>query len=362
MAALSCVKGLLDACMSVASRPMGARRRSDNRPTLADVAARAGVSAITVSRALREPGRVSPAARAEVERAVRALGYERNAAAAMLASGRSDIVGLVIPSVTNHVFADVLRGVYDALENTAHPVQIGNFRYAPMAEERLLTAFRAQRPAGLIVAGTDQSPGGRAALEAMECPVVQIMDVCDDPVDMLVGLDHAEGAALAARHLADRGYRAPGLLAARMDPRTRKRAAGFEAAATGFDPRRRITTPEPSSVQLGGRMLASLLARAPETDAVFCINDDLALGAAFEAARMGLGVPGRLGIAGFNDLEYAAAAEPALTSVATPRYEMGRMAAEMLLARIAGADVPSPRVLLRSTLHPRASTAREPAP
>ena len=331
--------------------------RGGGRPTLADVAARAGVSAITASRALREPVRVSPAAREAVERAVRALGYERNAAAAMLASGRSDIVGLVIPSVTNNVFADVLRGVYDALEGTGHPVQIGNFRYAPLAEERLLAAFRAQRPAGLIVAGTDQSPGGRAALAAMDCPVVQIMDVSDDPVDMLVGLDHAEGAALAARHLAERGYRAPGILAARMDPRTRKRAAGFEAAARGFDPRRRVTTHEPSSVQLGGRMLADLLARAPETDAVFCINDDLALGALFEAARMGIAVPGRLGVAGFNDLEYSAVAEPALTSVATPRLEMGRRAAEMLLARIGGGAVADRRVRLRSALRPRASTA-----
>lgn len=336
---------------------MGKGVRASGRPTLADVAERAGVSAITASRALRDPGKVSARARAEVERAVRALGYERDPAAAMLASGRSDTIGLVIPSVTNNVFAELLRGVYDALEGTAHPVQIGNFRYSPLAEERLLATFRAQRPAGLIVAGTDQSPAGRAALAGMGCPVVQVMDVCDGPVDMLVGIDHAEGAALAARHLAARGYRAPGVLAARMDPRTRKRAEGFERAATGFDPRRRVTTPEPSSVRLGGRMLADLLARAPETDAVFCINDDLALGALFEARRMGLDVPGRLGIAGFNDLEFAAAAEPAITSVHTPRREMGRRAVALLLDRMAGRTGPGIH-RLACELRARASTAR----
>lgn len=339
---------------------MNKRVRSSGRPTLTDVAAKAGVSAITASRALRDPQKVSARTRAEVERAVRALGYERDPVASILASGRSDTVGLVIPSVTNNVFADLLRGVYDTLDG-ANPVQIGNFRYSPLAEERLLATFRSQRPAGLIVAGTDQSPEGRAILEDMDCPIVQVMDVCDDPVDMLVGIDHHAAAGLAARHLADMGYRHPGILTARMDPRTRKRAAGFEAAATGFDPRRRVTTPAPSSVQLGGRMLADLLSSAPETDAVFCINDDLALGALFEAQRMGLSVPDQLGIIGFNDLEFAAAAEPGLSSVYTPRAEMGRRAADLILARLRGESHDTP-IRLDCALRPRGSTARGKTP
>ena len=357
MTALSSVNPLRGPFGVIAYPSMRKGLRASGRPTLADVAERAGVSAITASRALRDPGKVSDRTRAEVERAVRALGYERDPAAAMLASGRSDAIGLVIPSVTNNVFADVLRGVYDGLEGTAHPVQIGNFRYSPLAEERLLATFRSQRPAGLIVAGTDQSPAGRAALEGMGCPVVQIMDVCDDPVDMLVGIDHGAGAAMAARHLAERGYRRPGVLAARMDPRTRKRTAGFEGEARGFEPARRVTTPEPSSVQLGARMLADLLTRAPDTDAVFCINDDLALGALFEARRVGLEVPSRLGIAGFNDLEFAAAAEPGLTSVRTPRYEMGMRAASLLLDRLGGGPA-APAERLSCELRPRGSTAR----
>ena len=287
---------------------------------------------------------------------MRALGYERDPVASILASGRSDTVGLVIPSVTNNVFADLLRGVFDALDG-ANPVQIGNFRYSPLAEEKLLATFRSQRPAGLIVAGTDQSPEGRAILEDMGCPIVQVMDVSDDPVDMLVGIDHHAAAGLAARHLAEMGYRRPGILTARMDPRTRKRAAGFEAAAEGFEPHRRVITPAPSSVQLGGRMLADLLSSAPDTDSVFCINDDLALGALFEAQRMGLSVPNQLGIIGFNDLEFAAAAEPGLSSVYTPRAEMGRRAAELVLASLRG-ETHETAIRLDCVLRPRGSTAR----
>lgn len=287
---------------------------------------------------------------------MRALGYERDPVASILASGRSDTVGLVIPSVTNNVFADLLRGVFDALDG-ANPVQIGNFRYSPLAEEKLLATFRSQRPAGLIVAGTDQSPEGRAILEDMGCPIVQVMDVSDDPVDMLVGIDHHAAAGLAARHLAEMGYRRPGILTARMDPRTRKRAAGFETAAEGFEPHRRVITPAPSSVQLGGRMLADLLSSAPDTDAVFCINDDLALGALFEAQRMGLSVPNQLGIIGFNDLEFAAAAEPGLSSVYTPRAEMGRRAAELVLASLRG-ETHETAIRLDCVLRPRGSTAR----
>ena len=104
-------------------------------------------------------------------------------------------------------------------------------------------------------------------------------------------------------------------------------------------------------------MLTDLLSSAPDTDAVFCINDDLALGALFEAQRMGLSVPDQLGIIGFNDLEFAAAAVPGLSSVYTPRAEMGRRAAELILARLRGESHETP-VRLDCALRPRGSTAR----
>ncbi len=329
------------------------------RVTLAEVAAQAGVSPITVSRALRRPDSVQPETRARITAAVAALGYVPHSAARALATGRSDVIGVLIPSATNAVFTDVLSGLQEGLADTSLNIQYGITRYSAETEEELLGVFLNQRPTALIVAGIDQTPVGRKLLTNAACPVVQIMETSPDPVDMMVGFSHHDAAALATRHLIDAGYSRPGFLGARMDPRTRRRFSGFraEAEAAGvFDPDRCETTPDPSSVSLGAALLRRLLDRRPDTDAVFCNNDDLALGALFEAMRMGLAVPDRLGICGFNDLEMMRAAEPSLTSVRTNRFEMGTRAAAMVRARLADTDPGPSLVDLGARVMPRRST------
>ena len=329
------------------------------RVTLAEVAARAGVSPITVSRALRRPDTVQAETRARIDVAVAALGYVPDPAARALATGRADVIGVLIPSATNAVFTDVLSGIYDCLAESRFDVQYGITRYEPATEEKLLGVFLRQRPAGLIIAGIDQTEAARRLLERANCPLVQIMETGPDPVDMMVGFSHHDAAAAATRHLLDRGYRRPGFLGARMDPRTRRRFAGFRAEAEAhgvFDPDRVETTEVPSSVGGGAELLRALLARHPETDAVFCNNDDLALGALFEAMRMGVLVPGQLGICGFNDLEMMRAAEPPLTSVRTNRFEMGTRAAEMIRARLEGRATGPALVDLGAQVQERRST------
>lgn len=330
--------------------------------TLADVAAIADVSPITVSRALRDPDKVSPDAKARIATAINRLGYVPDPAARALASGRTDIVGVIIPSVSNNVFADVMRGIYDSLQDSPLGVQLGTTRYSPSTEEQLLRVFLSQRPAGLIVAGHDQSPGARALLQNANCPVVQIMEVGPPPVDFAIGLSHYQAARDGAQHLLDMGYRAPAFLGAQMDPRSQRRLAGFRdcmlaAGIGGDDPV--VTTPEPSSVSLGCRLFADLMARRPHTDAVLCNNDDLALGVLFEAQRRNIRVPDQMGICGFNDHEMMSAAEPPLTSVGTDRFEMGRAAIQQIRDRLAGQGHPRGHAVdLGFRLIPRASTAR----
>ncbi|MBB3712384.1 LacI family gluconate utilization system Gnt-I transcriptional repressor [Limimaricola variabilis] len=329
------------------------------RVTLAEVAAQAGVSPITVSRALRRPDTVQPETRARIDAAVTALGYVPDPAARALATGRSDVIGVLIPSATNAVFTDVLSGIYDRLAESRFDVQYGITRYDPGTEESLLGVFLRQRPAGLIVAGIDQTAAARRLLDRAGCPVVQVMEIGADPVDMMVGFSHHDAAAAATRHLIAQGYRRPGFLGARMDPRTRRRFAGFraEAEAAGiFDADRCETTETPSNVGMGAALLRGLLERRPDTDAVFCNNDDLALGALFEAMRLGRAVPGDLGICGFNDLEMMRAAEPPITSVRTNRFEMGARAAEMIRARLEGKDPGPALVDLGSEVQARRST------
>ena len=337
-------------------------RRGGGRPTIADVAKRAGVGAITVSRALREPQRVSEDLRRQIAAVIDELGYVPDPNARALASVRTDVIGVLVPSLTNNVFAEVVRGIYDGLGDSHLQVQLGNTHYSGLEEERLLRVFLSQRPSALVVSGIDQTPTARKLLEGAGCPVVQIMEIGPDPVDMMIGFSHFEGGRTVTRHLVDRGYRKVGFIGARMDPRSQRRLAGYRAEmerAGLFDPQLITTTTMPSSIPLGRELLRDALAKVPALDAVFCNNDDLALGVLFECHCSAIEVPAKMGIAGFNDLDMMSVAFPSLTSVSTPRYEIGRRAVSMLRAAIAGSRPEQPVIDVGFALKPRESTARK---
>ena len=320
---------------------MPKKRRSTGNPTLADVANAAGVSAITVSRALRVPGQVSKDTRTKIKAAIAKLDYIPDPVAKALASAQSDLIGVLLPSVTNNAFADTIRGIYDVSEPSKYSVQLANTRYTPAQEERLLRSFLRQRPAGLIVSGIDQSEEVSKLLRDAPCPVVQIFEIGPDPVDMMVGFSHIEAAAAGTAHLIEKGYRKIGFIGARMDPRAERRLLGCRRALENagiFDPVRMMTSSSRSSASEGGALLAQLLEKAPDTDAVLCNNDDLAIGVLFEAQRRGLDIPRQFGICGFNDMDMVSQSNPALTSVRTPRRQVGRRAIEMLLARLKGTN------------------------
>lgn len=339
---------------------MARKRTNLGTIRLTEVAKLAGVSQITASRVFRNPEAVSAAKRERVSSAASELGYVPNLAARALASHRTEVIGVLIPSLTNNVFNDVLRGIYDASEGSRFDIQFVNTSYSILREERLLRLFQAQKPSGLIVTGINQTAESRAVMKAMDCPIVQIMEIDSNPVDMMVGFSHYDAAVSAVSHLLEQGRRRIGLIAARMDPRALRRVDGYRDAmrnAQLLDPRLMVTTPVPTSVTIGGTLLADLLAQAPDVDAVFCINDDLALGVLFECQRQQISVPEKIAIMGFNDMEFMAMAVPALTSVRTNRYEMGRKAVAMLTETIAGRRPAQPIVDLGFELMARASSA-----
>jgi LacI family gluconate utilization system Gnt-I transcriptional repressor len=318
---------------------MGRKRTKSGKIRLAEVAELAGVSPITASRFFRNPEALSLSKRARVESAARELGYVPNLAARALASQRTEVIAVLIPSLTNNVFSDVLRGIYDASDGSRYSIQLSNTRYSILQEEKLLRLFLAQKPAGLIVTGIDQTAESRAMLDAADCPIVQIMELGPSPVDMMIGFSHYEAARAAIAHLFAQGCRRIGFVGARMDPRVQRRLDGYQSAMKDlalFDPRLIVTTATPTSVTLGGTLVTDLLAREPDIDAVFCANDDLALGVLFECRRRDIAVPEQIAIVGFNDLEFMASAVPTLTSVRTNRYEMGSAAATMLIDAIEG--------------------------
>jgi LacI family gluconate utilization system Gnt-I transcriptional repressor len=343
---------------------MARQRTKTGKVRLIEVAKLAGVSPITASRFFRNPEALSAGKRERVESAARELGYVPDLAARALASQRTEVIGVLIPSLTNNVFSDVLRGIYDASQGSRYSIQLVNTRYSILQEEKLLRLFQAQRPAGLVVTGINQTPDSRAVMEVMNCPIVQIMELGSDPVDMMVGFSHNKAAFAAVSHLVEGNYKRIGFLGARMDPRVQRRLEGYRDAmkAAGlYDPRLIITTPVPTSVSMGGMLFADLLTLVPDIDAVFCVNDDIALGVLFECQRRQIAVPDDMAIVGFNDLEFMAAAVPPLSSVRTNRYEMGRDAISMVMAAIEGEPIETPVVDLGFQLMVRGSSSARPA-
>lgn len=307
----------------------------NRKPNLKDVAKVAGVSAITVSRVLTDPSKVSEKLRVKVQQAIRETGYIRNHAASALASSRSGVIAVIIPSLSNIVFNDVLQGIYEAVRPHNLQVILGDCHYSPLEEEKLITTLLGQSPEGVILTGTDQTDYAREMLLRANIPVVQIMELTDSPIDMNIGFSHFNAGHDMTNYLLQQGYRSIGFLGARMDPRTQQRLAGFKQALAEWPEACDSyiqTTPQYSSVKLGGQLLQAVLAESKgKCDAIFCCNDDLALGALFESKRMNLAIPDNIAICGFNDLESSSLVEPSITSVAAPRFEMGRKAVEMLV-------------------------------
>ncbi|WP_024301113.1 LacI family DNA-binding transcriptional regulator [Pseudogulbenkiania sp. MAI-1] len=334
-------------------------RIGQSRTTLSDVADYIGVSAITVSRALNKPELVSEALRVRIDEAVQTLGYVPNRAARALASARSHSVVVLVPSLSNTVFVDTLAAIHDTLYPSGYQMLIGDTRYSAQEEENLLRTYLEYNPDGILITGFDHTPATRSLLGAAGIPTVHMMELDDSATMPCVGFSQFDSGYALTRFLIEKGYRRIAFLAAQLDPRTLKRGEGYRAAlreAGLYSPQRELAEPSPSSVGLGAQLLDRLLEQAPDCDAIFCNNDDLALGVMFQCQRRHIAVPEQLAIAGFNDLDASAWTNPPLTSVATPRYEIGREAALMLLALMSGRAPVSTRVDLGYRLVVRHST------
>ena len=339
------------------------RKQRRPRSKLSDVAERAGVSAVTVSRALRRPEMVSPQLRERIDTAIRDLAYIPNRAASILASSRSNVIGVVVSSLSNGVFADYLRALHDMFQPKGFQVMVLNSSYSPEEEEKAIVTLLGQRPEALILTDVDQTPYARELLEHAGIPIIQTMGLTDRPIDINIGISQHDAGVLATRHLIELGHRRIGIVATNHDSRGRQRVAGYVDAmkAAGIhDEALMELSPIPSTVKMGGELLGTVLSRCPDLAALFCGNDDLALGVLFECARRGIAIPGKLSLVGFNDLEFAADTHPALTTIAVPRQEMARLSAEIVLEIIRGSGQRpnTTRIDLGFKLSRRASTTR----
>lgn len=305
--------------------------------TLADVARAAGVGESTASRVLRGKGAVSERTRVKVQAAAEKLAYVPNRLAGNLASTDSSLVGIIIPSLTNIVFPDFLRGVNQVLEAHGHQSVIAVSEYDAQREERLIASVLSWRPAGLILVGLDHTEGAKALLRASGTRLVEVYDTDGVGLDRLVGFSNRQAGAVAARHLIGRGYRRIGYVGHRihLDIRAVKRFDGFEGALreAGLSVVAQEIGTGTSSVEAGREGLKRLLAQGIEIDACYFSNDDMALGGYFHCLSHGIQIPNQLAIFGHNGLDLARFAPQPLSSIRTPRAAMGEVAARMVLGQ-----------------------------
>lgn len=327
-----------------------------SKPTLADVARLAKVSEMTASRALSGKGYVSAATLARVEAAAARVGYMPNRLAGALASERTPLVAVVLPTLFNAVFPEVLAGVGAGLAGTGMTPVFGVTEYAPAAEEQTIRELLGWRPSGLIVTGLEHSAAARRLLAGCGARVAEIMDTDGTPVAAAFGLSHHAAGDAMARHLLAKGYRRFGYAGAYLDHdlRARKRRDAFVAAvrAAGAAVVRELAPDSRSSMALGRQLTAAMLSSDGQraVEAIYYSNDDMAAGGLMHCLAEGVEVPGRVALAGFNGLELVEALPKRLTTTRSPRFEIGRQAARY----IAAPDAPAtpPRVTIEGEIVP----------
>ncbi|KXU85878.1 GntR family transcriptional regulator [Caballeronia megalochromosomata] len=307
--------------------------------TLIDVARVAGVAPMTVSRALNRPELVRSDTQRKVLEAVRKTGYVPNMLAGGLASSKSRLVAILLPTIANSIFSDTVQALMDGLSSSNYQTLLGLTAYSPEREEALVEAILGRRPDGIVLAGTSHSKATIARLTKARIPVVEIWDLTDKPIDMVIGFSHEEVGRQVARHLLAKGYRRFGIVSV-DDPRGLRRCESFKrelakhrVAKPSFE-----VLPAPATLQAGREGLSRMLeSGAPEV--IMCSSDTLAQGVLAEAASRRMDVPREIAVMGFGDLSTAAHVYPALSTVRIDGATIGMKAAEALLERFNG-DAP----------------------
>ncbi|KQP05181.1 LacI family DNA-binding transcriptional regulator [Pseudorhodoferax sp. Leaf265] len=328
--------------------------RSAKPATLHDVARAAGVSLITASRALGNPGVVSAKTIARVQQAVQATGYIPNLLAGGLKSKRSRMVAGIVPALAVAQFLPSVQTLTETLAAEGYQVLLGQTGYDLAREEVVLNTMISRQPDGIVFTGLVQDPAVRERLRRTGIPVVETWDLSDAPVDMLVGFSQDSVGRAVGDFFRAKGWQRVGIATA-GDPRALLRKAGFEAAYGRAVPTAMVAAP--SNLERGRQALAELLAREPGLQAVACSSDQLAQGVLVEAQARGLRVPQDLAVCGFGNADFAAHLWPSLSTVLIDGPAIGRLAAQLVLTRCRGEAVVQPVVDVGFRIVERGSTA-----
>ena len=345
-------------------RPHARRPRPNGRAdaaTIKEVALRAGVSIATVSRAFANPEAVREQLRTRVYEAARALRYQPSRVARSLRAGTSQTIGVVIPDLQNPFFTAVVRGVEGVLQAAGFSLLLGNSDENPGREEELLTTLRAEGVAGIIFVPLNPKKSTYQQILDPRMPLVAVDRLPHQLKVDLVTVANAAGARMAVAHLIERGHRRIALLGGPSRHSTAvERERGYVAALRGASVAIRPDLIYRGDFREGGGYdgMRALLAVPHPPTAVFAANNLMTMGALRALHEKGRQIPGDMALVGFDDIPWATSLNPPLTTVAQPEAEIGRTAAELLLARINDPDRPVRHVVLEPALVVRASCGK----
>ena len=305
--------------------------------TLRDVSEVSGVSEMTVSRVLRNKGDVSATTRSKVLDATKSLGYVPNKIAGALASQRVNLVAVIIPSMSNMVFPEVMTGISQMLDETDLQPVVGITNYLPDREEKVLYEMLSWRPSGIIIAGLEQSEASRVMLANSGIPVVQIMDIDGDPIDAMVGISHRRAGRKMAEAILKSGYQNVGFMGTKtpLDHRARKRFEGFTQALAkqGVEIADREFYAGGSALAKGREMTESILRRSPDLDFIYYSNDMIGAGGLLHLWDKKIDIPNQVGLAGFNQVELIDGLPLRLATMDSCRFKIGQTAAQIIAVR-----------------------------
>lgn len=344
------------------TRPRATRAtaKDGTRPaTIYDVARHVGVSIATVSRALNGTGQIAPDTRAQIDDAVRTLGYKPNNLARSLVTRSTQTIALLLPDITNPFYPGLVKGVQDCAHRHGYMVLLCTAEGDPAGEESYLAMLRARQVDGALVDGLQLPKARIGALVDDGFPIVSLDRDIDNAVVPLVQVDNRRGARLATEYLLELGHRriahVLGFEGLRI---TSERRRGYEEAlrAAGVDVDPHLVAPGAFTEDGGRAAIDELLDRAGEVTAVFAANDLSAIGVLSGLAKRGIRVPEEISVVGFDDLRLASYVSPPLTTVHQPAEEIGTRAAQVLIDLLQGRRRRQRRILLEPTLVVRGSS------
>ena len=332
---------------------------------MADVARRAEVSAMTVSRALKASESVSRATREKIMAAVEELGYVLDLSAGALSSKKTGFISVLIPSFNNSNFSETVQGISESLASERKQILVGYTGYDLKREEQLIETMLQRRPEGIILTGGEHTARARQILKTTSVPVIETWDMPDQPIHHFVGFSNAAMIEDMVARLVFRGYRRIAFIGGDEsgDFRGIDRRRGYERAIKTLGLPKAHVVPvgiPPVSIRHGGPAVVRLMQEWPEVEAVICVSDLCAIGVIMECHRRKWDVPSRLAVAGFGDFEISRYSFPTLTTVSVNCTEIGIQAGNLMLrATDATAAIhlpPTQRLVIPHSIIEREST------